>query len=89
MAYSFRQTDCVNKVITEDAFHTWDVRTGTVRINDDAGEGPDMPYADAVAQLSSKTISVVKVSAGFSAGQNLRVTLAGLKVGGKTYDFAS
>jgi hypothetical protein len=78
-----------NKATTEDTLHTWNVRTGTVRINDDAGEGPDMPFVDAAStQLASKTISVVKVSAGFSAGQNVRVTLTALKVGDKTFNFA-
>ena len=73
----------------EGQFHTWNVRTGTVRINDDAGEHPDMPFGDAATQLAPKTISFVKVSAGFSAGQNLRVTLSALKVGDKTFNFPS
>src|SRR3954454_7388791 len=69
------------KDTAEGQFHTWNVRTGPVRIDDDKGNGADMPFADAATQLAPKTISFVKVSAGFSAGQNLRVTLSALKVG--------
>jgi hypothetical protein len=77
------------KVTSENTFHTWDVRAGTVRYNDDAGNGPDMSFAAALADHGSETISSVKVSAGFSAGHNLRVTLGELKVNDKTYDFTS
>ena len=78
-----------NKVTTEDTFHTWNVLSGTVRYNDDAGNGADMTFAAALAAHGSDKVSAVKVSAGFSAGHNLRVTLSQLKVNDKTYNFAS
>ena len=50
---------------------------------------PHARLVDVVAAHGANTISAVKVSAGFSAGRNLRVTLSGLKVNAKTFNFPS
>jgi hypothetical protein len=77
------------KDTAEDVFHTWNVLSGTVRWNDDAGETADVPFASVLADHGNETISAIKVSAGFSAGANLRVTLDTLKVNNKTFGFTS
>jgi hypothetical protein len=77
------------KVTSEDALHTWNVLSGSVRYNDDGGNNPDISYAAALAAHGSDEISLIKVSAGFSAGQNLRVLLTNLTVNNQAFTFAS
>jgi hypothetical protein len=67
--------------------HTWDVTSGTVRYDDDTGNGPDQPWADALAAHGDEVISGIYVSAGFTAGTNLQTTLRGLTVNNAAFTF--
>jgi hypothetical protein len=73
----------------EGVVHTWDVTAGALRYDDDAGTGPDSPWADVVAAHGNDLISGVYVTAGFSAGTNLSATLKSLTVNGKTFAFGA
>lgn len=75
--------------IAEDVFHTWDVTSGTVRYGDDTGNGPESAWSDVVDEHGDDIVSAIKVSAGFSAGKNLRVFLRDLTVNDKAFTFGS
>jgi collagen triple helix repeat protein len=74
-------------VTSEDAFHTWNVTGGTVRYDDDTGNGAESSWADVVAAHGDEKISGIYVSAGFSAGANLHALVTGLSLNGNTFDF--
>jgi hypothetical protein len=65
---------------SEDEPHHWDVTSGTVRYDDDAGNGPDSPWATVLASHGSEAIEGIYVSTGFSAGDNLSAVLRTLGV---------
>ncbi len=66
--------------LSETAFHDWVVTSGTVRYDDDPGNGPDQPWANVQAAHASDVITGVYVTAGFSAGTNLEAILRKLDV---------
>jgi hypothetical protein len=70
-------------------FHTWDVTAGTVRYDDDKGNGPDQPWDDVLAAHGEDMISGIYVSAGFTAGTNLTTTLRNLTINGAAYTFGA
>jgi hypothetical protein len=78
-----------NSETSEDEPHTWDVTKGTVRYDDDAGDGPDSPWADVVADHGDKVISGIYVSAGFSAGDDLRTWLTDMTINDKQFHFGA
>jgi hypothetical protein len=63
------------------------VTDGTVRYDDDAGDGPDSPWHDVVAAHGAEKDLGIYVSAGFSAGQDLHVVLSDLTVNRTTLHF--
>jgi hypothetical protein len=73
----------------EDEFHVWNVTTGTVRYDDDTGNGPDSPWATIVAAHGNELISGIYVSTGFSAGTNLSAFLSDLTVNTKEFHFGA
>jgi hypothetical protein len=77
------------KNTAEDVFHTWDVLAGTVRYDDDKGNGPDQSWDDMLADHGDDVISSIRVSAGFTAGKNLRVFLSDMQVNTKAFHFGS
>jgi hypothetical protein len=77
------------KITSEDAFHTWDVLAGTVRYDDDEDAGPEMTWDDLVAAHGDDPISGIKVSAGFSAGHNLRAFVSDLQVNDGSFHLGS
>jgi hypothetical protein len=78
-----------NKETAEDVFHDWNVTAGTVRYDDDMGNGPDSSWQDVVAAHGGEVISGIYVSAGFSAGTNLQAVLSDLTVNGKAFHFGA
>ena len=68
-------------------FHSWDVTGGTVRIDDDMGNGADVPWADALAAHGDDVVSGIYVSAGFTAGSHLQTTLRDLTVNNASVTF--
>lgn len=77
------------KETAEGVLHDWDVTAGTVRYDDDTGNGPDTPWSDIVTAHGSDTISGIYVSAGFSAGKNLTAVLRSLAVNDSTFTFGA
>ncbi len=67
-------------LIAEDVLHRWDVTEGTVRYDDDPGNGPDSPWEVIVAQHADEIISGIYVTVGFTAGTNLTGCLRTLSV---------
>jgi hypothetical protein len=72
-------------LIAEDVLHRWDVSEGTVRYDDDAGNGPDSPWEVIVAEHADEIISGIYVTVGFSAGTNLTGCLRTLSVNESVY----
>ena len=70
---------------SEDKMHHWDVTSGMVRYDDDAGDGPDSPWATVVAAHGSEAIDGIYVSFGFAAGTNLHGLLRTLGVNGDVF----
>ena len=54
--------------VAEDVFHQWDVTAGTVRYDDDPGNGSDSPWQEIAADHADQTISGIFVTTGFSVG---------------------
>ena len=67
-------------LIEEDVLHRLDVTEGTVRYDDDPGNGPDSPWEVIVAQHADEIISGIYVTVGFTAGTNLTGCLRTLSV---------
>jgi hypothetical protein len=67
-------------LVAEDVLHQWDVTEGTVRYDDDLGNGPDTPWQVIVAEHADEVISGIFVTVGFSAGTNLTGCLRTLGV---------
>jgi hypothetical protein len=77
------------KDTSEGVAHSWDVLAGTVRYDDDMGNGPESSWDDILEAHGNDVISGIKVSAGFTAGTNLRTLLSDLTVNGKAFHFGS
>jgi len=75
-----------------DDFHEWVVTSGTVRLNDDAGDRPqdEKPWAQIVAQLpAGATVTGIDILNGCQAGTNLTSLLRWVQVEGQTYQFGA
>ncbi len=75
--------------VAEDVFHQWDVTEGTVRYDDDPGDGPDSPWQEIAADHADEVISGIFVSVGFSDGTNLTGCLRILGVNESVFLFGS
>jgi hypothetical protein len=73
--------------IAEGPFHEWVATSGSWRYSDDAGEGPDVPFHQLVADHGGDTISGIFISTGFSNGANLSSLLRWMQINGVTYTF--
>ena len=73
--------------IVEGPFHEWVATSGSWRYNDDAGTGPDSPFADLVNLHGTEVISSVCVTTGFSAGSNLSALLRWIQINGQRFEF--
>jgi hypothetical protein len=76
------------KDTAEDVLHQWNVTGGTVRYDDDAGNGPDSPWATVKAAHAGEVISGIYVSAGFTAGTDLTALLRTLWVNDSVFRVA-
>lgn len=75
------------KDTAEGVSHAWSVTGGSVRYDDDAGNGPDSSWADVIAAHGNDVVSGIYVTAGFSGGQDLSAKLTSLAVNGQTFPF--
>jgi Collagen triple helix repeat (20 copies) len=75
--------------IAEDVLHQWDVTEGTVRYNDDKGNGSDSPWQQIAADHADEEIEGIYVSVGFSAGENLTGCLRTLGVNEVAFKFGN
>jgi hypothetical protein len=71
----------------EGVVQEWVVNDGTVRYDDDAGNGPDSPWLDVKAAHADEVISSVCVTTGFSGGTNLSALLRSMEVNGSRVAF--
>jgi hypothetical protein len=75
--------------VGEDVFHDWNVVTGTVRYDDDPGNGPDSPWAVVQAAHATEDVESICITAGFSAGVPLAAILGTLGVNGEEFTFGA
>lgn len=76
--------------VADGVFHQWDVTQGTVRYDDDPGNGPDSPWQQIAADHADEVISLgIVVTTGFSAGTNLTGCLRILGVNEVVFLFGS
>jgi hypothetical protein len=73
----------------EGVVQEWVVNDGTVRYDDDAGNGPDSPWLDVKAAHADEVISAVCVTTGFTAGENLSALLRSMEINGTRVVFGS
>jgi hypothetical protein len=71
----------------EGPFHTWVATAGSWRYDDDAGNGPDSPFAQIRSAHATKKITKICISVGNSAGTNLSGLLRSWEVNSKDYSF--
>ena len=67
----------------EDVVQEWVVHDGTVRYDDDPGNGPDEDWADVKADHADEAISSICVTTGFSGGDNLSALLSSVDINGQ------
>jgi hypothetical protein len=85
-------TECATASPHQNENLEFDVVTGTkLRYDDDACGADYHPqsWQDLVAEHGDATISSIKVSTGFTGGQNLTAFLHDLQVGGRSFSFGS
>jgi hypothetical protein len=78
-----------SKQTAENVSHTWDVLAGSVRYDDDTGDDPESSWDSVVSDHGDDVISGIYVTAGFTAGKNLRAFLSEMRVNDKTFHFGS
>lgn len=71
----------------ENTANHFDVTAGTVRYDDDPGNGPDQAWADVVAAHGTETVSGIYVTTGFSGGLDLSSIQTDLTVNADTFVF--
>jgi hypothetical protein len=70
----------------EGPFHTWVATSGSWRYDDDAGTGPDIPFAQLIQGHGPEIISGIVVTTGFSAGTELNALMLSFEVNGQEFD---
>ena len=73
--------------IAEGPFHEWVATSGSWRFNDDGGTGPDMPFADLIADHGAELITTMCITTGFSAGEDLAALLRWIEINGERFVF--
>ena len=75
----------------EGPMHEWIVTSGTVRLNDDAGNNPgaEAPWSSFMATYGSRTITNINVLNGCQAGTNLTSLIRRFEINGTTYQFGA
>jgi hypothetical protein len=73
--------------VAEGPFHTWVATSGSWRYDDDAGSGPDSPFASIVGAHGNEVISGIYITTGFSAGTNLSSLIRVFEVNGQEFEF--
>lgn len=71
----------------ENVANHFDVTAGTVRYDDDPGNGPDQPWAAVVAAHAGEQISGIYITTGFSGGLDLSSLTSDLTVNTNTFRF--
>ena len=77
--------------IEQGEMHEWVVTSGTVRLNDDAGNNPsgELPWASFLATFGNRTIQNINVLNGCQAGINLTSLIRRFEINGTTYQFGA
>jgi hypothetical protein len=77
---------------SEGKFHHWDVTSGTVRYDDDAGDGSGpygtvtgVPFSQVASDHGNEVITNIRVTTGYTAGQDLSATLRTLGVNDQVF----
>ena len=73
--------------VAEGPFHEWVATSGSWRYNDDGGSGPDMPFADLIADHGAELITDICITTGFSAGTDLAALLRWMEINGERFAF--
>ena len=73
----------------ENTFNDYVVSSGTVRYDDDPGNGPDQPYATVVANHGDEVVSGIYITQGFSGGTDADALLRSLTVNNDRFVFGS
>jgi len=73
--------------VDENVDNSYNVVAGTVRYDDDPGNGPDSPYATVRTDHGAELISGICVTTGFSAGDDLSAMLTHLGVNATDFCF--
>ena len=79
----------VNKDTAAGEVHNWIVSQGSVRYDDDKGNGSDMSWADFVKDHGDERIKDIRVSVGYTHGTNLTGTLKAMQVNDTTTSFGA
>lgn len=77
--------------IEQGQFHEWVVTSGTVRLNDDAGNDPsgEDPWSSYLATYGTRTIENINVLNGCQNGTNLSSLIRRFEINGVTYQFGA
>jgi hypothetical protein len=75
--------------VAEGPFHEWVATSGSWRYDDDAGNFPDISFAELLADHGTETITGLRITTGFTAGTSLSALLRWLEVNGQTFSFGS
>ena len=70
-------------------FHKWTVHTGTVRYDDDKGNGADMTLGRVRRGARHRELKDLRVSVGYTAGANLTGTLEPLELNNQSWGFGA
>ena len=73
------------KDVAPGVMHTWNVHEGTVRYDDDKGNGADMTWNEFVTAHGTEKVKDLRVSAGYTAGTNLSTTLKSLELNDQSW----
>jgi hypothetical protein len=80
-------TQSPNPDFAQGPFHEWVPTSGSWRYDDDADNGPDMPYSALIADHGSEIISKIVITTGFDAGTNLAALLRWVEINGQKFAF--
>src|SRR5262245_14034616 len=73
--------------VAEGPFHEWVATSGSWRYNDDAGNDPDISFADLIADHGDEEITDICITTGNSAGDDLAALLRWLEINGERFTF--
>jgi hypothetical protein len=73
--------------VAEGPFHEWVATSGSWRYDDDEGNFPDISFEELLADHGTETITGLRITTGFTAGQGLSALLRWMEINGQTFSF--